>query len=155
MQRVKSNSLYIFLVVLTILGFALFLVDIFLGSVNIPIKSIANILFFNGQEKESWELIILHSRLPKALAAILCGAALSVSGLKMQSLFKNPLAGPYILGISSGAGLGVAIFIMGVGIFGISLTNYPVFSNYGLLFSCKKFYVLFYKFQCGIDFQVL
>ena len=135
MQRVKSNSLYIFLVVLTILGFALFLVDIFLGSVNIPIKSIANILFFNGQEKESWELIILHSRLPKALAAILCGAALSVSGLKMQSLFKNPLAGPYILGISSGAGLGVAIFIMGVGIFGISLTNYPVFSNYGLLFS--------------------
>jgi iron complex transport system permease protein len=135
MQRVKSNNLYIFLVVLTILGFALFLVDIFLGSVNIPIKNIANILFFNSEEKESWELIILHSRLPKALAAILCGAALSVSGLKMQSLFKNPLAGPYILGISSGAGLGVAIFIMGVGIFGISLTNYPVFSNYGLLFS--------------------
>lgn len=135
MQRVKSNSFYIFLIVLTILCLALFLIDIFLGSVNIPFKNIINILCFTEGEKESWTLIILQSRLPKALAAILCGAALSVSGLKMQSIFKNPLAGPYILGISSGASLGVAFFIMGVGIFGISLANYPIFSNYGLLLS--------------------
>lgn len=135
MQKNKSNSFFLFITLLLILGVLLFLIDVFLGSVSIPVKSIINILFFNNQEKESWELIILHSRLPKALAAILCGAALSVSGLKMQSLFKNPLAGPYILGISSGAGLGVAIFIMGVGIFGISLSNHPLFSNYGLLIS--------------------
>ena len=148
MQRVKSNSFYIFLIVLTILCLALFLIDIFLGSVNIPFKNIINILCFTEGEKESWTLIILQSRLPKALAAILCGAALSVSGLKMQSIFKNPLAGPYILGISSGASLGVAFFIMGVGIFGISLANYPIFSNYGLLLSSilgSSFVLLIFK----------
>lgn len=135
MKKDKQTNFIIFLLVLLVVGVILFVLDIFLGSVNIPIKSILNILIFNNTEKESWELIILHSRLPKAIAAILCGAALSVSGLKMQSLFKNPLAGPYILGISSGASLGVAIFIMGAGIFGISLSNFPLFSNYGLLLS--------------------
>ncbi len=111
----------------------LFLTDIFLGSVQIPFKSIINILTQTGSEKESWQIIVINSRLPKALAAILCGAALSVSGLQMQTLFRNPLAGPYILGISSGAGLGVAIFVMGLSIFGISMASYPFFYNYGLV----------------------
>jgi len=98
----------------------LFLLDLFLGSVHVPLKSVINILVGIEGEKESWEIIILNNRLPKALAAILCGAALSVSGLQMQTLFRNPLAGPYILGISAGSGLGVAIFIMGLSMFGIT-----------------------------------
>lgn len=126
----KNNLLMLILIVSSIL---LFLTDIFLGSVQIPFKSILNILTLSGSEKESWQIIVLNNRLPKALAAVLCGAALSVSGLQMQTLFRNPLAGPYILGISSGAGLGVAIFVMGFSIFGISMASYPFLYNYGLV----------------------
>ncbi len=111
----------------------LFLLDLFLGSVQIPFQSIINILTNNDIEKESWQIIVLNSRLPKALAAILCGAALSVSGLQMQTLFRNPLAGPYILGISSGAGLGVAIFIMGLSVFGVSVSSLHFLGSYGLI----------------------
>lgn len=115
-------------------AFVLFLLDIFLGSIQIPFQSILNILTQFGNEKESWEIIVLNNRLPKALAAVLCGAALSVSGLQMQTLFRNPLAGPYILGISSGSGLGVAIFVMGFSMFGISLNSFPFLYQYGLIF---------------------
>lgn len=135
MNKIKKNTFISILVSLSVLGLFLFVLDIFIGSVSIPLKSIFNILFLETSEKESWKIIILQSRLPKALAAVLCGAALAVSGLNMQSLFKNPLAGPYILGISSGASLGVAIFIMGLSIFGITLSNYSFMLNYGLLLS--------------------
>ncbi|HRN40668.1 MAG TPA: iron ABC transporter permease [Vicingus sp.] len=121
------------MLILIVSSILLFLTDIFLGSVQIPFKSILNILTLSGSEKESWQIIVLNNRLPKALAAVLCGAALSVSGLQMQTLFRNPLAGPYILGISSGAGLGVAIFVMGFSIFGISMASYPFLYNYGLV----------------------
>ncbi|PKP44829.1 MAG: iron ABC transporter [Bacteroidetes bacterium HGW-Bacteroidetes-12] len=94
-----------------------------------------DILFTSSSEKLSWNIIVLESRLPRALTAILCGAALSISGLQMQTLFRNPLAGPYILGISSGAGLGVAIFIMGLGFLGISLTHLTWIGNYGIIIS--------------------
>ena len=73
--------------------------------------------------------------MPKAITAILCGAALSVSGLQLQTLFRNPLAGPYILGISSGAGLGVAIFIMGLSFLGLSISSIGLSTNYGILIS--------------------
>lgn len=118
---------------LLISSLILFLLDLFLGSIQIPFKSIINILTTSGVEKESWEIIVINSRLPKALAAILCGAALSVSGLQMQTLFRNPLAGPYILGISSGAGLGVAIFVMGLSMFGISVSSLQFLGSYGLI----------------------
>lgn len=118
---------------LLISSVVLFLLDLFLGSVQIPFQSIINILTNSGTEKESWQIIVLNSRLPKALAAILCGSALSVSGLQMQTLFRNPLAGPYILGISSGAGLGVAIFIMGLSVLGISVSSLHFFGSYGLI----------------------
>lgn len=118
---------------LLISSVVLFLLDLFLGSVQIPFQSIINILTNSGTEKESWQIIVLNSRLPKALAAILCGSALSVSGLQMQTLFRNPLAGPYILGISSGAGLGVAIFIMGLSVLGISASSLHFFGSYGLI----------------------
>ncbi|MGZ2368498.1 iron chelate uptake ABC transporter family permease subunit [Ancylomarina sp. YFZ004] len=91
---------------------ALFLVvDLILGSVSIPSDKIMAILM--GEDvKTSWNYIILNFRLPKAITAILVGAGLSVSGLMMQTLFRNPLAGPYVLGISSGASLGVALMVM-------------------------------------------
>lgn len=132
MSAIKSKY-YILLASLLCSAIVLFLLDLFIGSVDIPVKNILNILFNGEEEKRSWEVIIINSRLPKALAAILCGAALSVSGLKMQTLFRNPLAGPYILGISSGAGLGVAIFIMGASILGLSFASNSLFANYGLI----------------------
>lgn len=90
---------------------ALFLLDIFLGSVNISIPDVVRALFHpSGNE---YETIILKFRLPKALTALIVGIALSLSGLQMQTVFRNPMAGPYVLGISSGASLGVAFVILG------------------------------------------
>ena len=79
-------------------------------------------LWGQNAEKETWNYIILNYRLPKALTAILVGCGLAISGLLMQTLFRNPLAGPYVLGISSGASLGVAILILGSSILGGSLS---------------------------------
>ena len=91
----------------------LFLLNISLGSVAIPLKDIFNSLINGNCSKESWNYIILNYRFPKAIVSILVGIGLSVSGLLMQTLFRNPLAGPYVLGLSSGASLGVAVVIMG------------------------------------------
>lgn len=89
-----------------------------MGSVSIPTGDIFEILTGGKASKSSWEVIILNFRLPKALTAILVGSGLSIAGLLMQTLFRNPLAGPFVLGISSGASLGVAILILGSSIFG-------------------------------------
>lgn len=128
-----SNKISTLLLALIVLFFLFFGLDLFLGSVNIPFKNILLILLGETDLKQSWQVIILESRLPKAIAAVLAGSALSVSGLQMQTLFKNPLAGPYILGISSGAGLGVALFIMGLSILGISISDWTLLANYGLI----------------------
>ena len=90
-----------------------FLLNISLGSVSIPLKEIVSTLTGNGASKTTWEYIILNYRLPKAITCICVGIALSISGLLMQTLFRNPLAEPYVLGISSGASLGVSIVILG------------------------------------------
>jgi len=94
-----------------------FFINLSLGSISIPIKSIFNSLF-GTIENSTWEVIISDYRLPKALTAILVGSGLGISGLLMQTLFRNPLAGPFVLGISSGASLGVALVILGSGLFG-------------------------------------
>ena len=99
-----------------------FVLDIWLGSVKIPVKEVLNILLGGGTENEAWEKIILLFRLPKAATAVMAGGALAVSGLMMQSFFRNPLAGPFVLGISSGASLGVAILVM-AGFSGAFLIN--------------------------------
>jgi iron complex transport system permease protein len=91
----------------------LFLLNISWGAVSIPIQEIINSLTGAGSSKSSWEYIIINYRLPKAIVAILVGMGLSISGLLMQTLFRNPLAGPYVLGLSSGASLGVALVILG------------------------------------------
>jgi len=99
-----------------------FVLNLSLGSVNIPFSEIFTSLFGNSKN-ENWTYIIQNYRLPKALTAVLVGSGLGVSGLLMQTLFKNPLAGPYVLGITSGASLGVAILILGSGLFGGLVAN--------------------------------
>jgi iron complex transport system permease protein len=110
----RSLRIFIFLFFLLIL---LFVLDLFLGSVHIPVKNILQALYIGNSGKEEWDLIILNFRLPKAITALLAGAALSVSGLQMQTMFRNPLAGPDVLGISAGASLGVAFVVLGFSTF--------------------------------------
>ena len=90
-------------------------INISLGSVNIPFKATVQHVFLSGSTDDSWHYIIWNYRIPKAVTAILVGAGLSLSGLLMQTFFRNPLAGPFVLGISSGASLGAAFLIMGSG----------------------------------------
>lgn len=112
----KRSSRIWWLLGILLLGLVLVLfLDLAVGSVGIPLKSVLRILSGQAGEKSSWYDIMYKIRLPKALTAILVGAALSVSGLQMQTLFRNPLADPFILGINSGAGLGVALVILGFG----------------------------------------
>jgi iron complex transport system permease protein len=107
------------LLLLFVLVVLMALVNVSLGSVDIPLKDIFSILFTKGTSQEIWQYIILEYRLPKVFTAIFTGSGLAVSGLLMQTLFRNPLAGPYVLGLSSGASLGVAIVIMGASVFGV------------------------------------
>lgn len=94
----------------------LLLLNISLGSIHIPVTDILDWLTGGSAGKESWNNILLNFRLPKALAAIAVGTGLSISGLQTQTLFRNPLAGPFVLGLSSGASLGVALlFLFGLG----------------------------------------
>ena len=109
----KSNKLTYIL-----LGIAipiLFLANILYGAISIPIEEIWAILTNSNQVNESWKIIVTESRLPQAITALLSGSALAISGLLLQTLFRNPLAGPSILGISDGANLGVAIAMLALG----------------------------------------
>lgn len=94
---------------------ALFILDIALGSVDIPFKEILRIVFSLGSDNEAWIYIVEKIRIPKAITAVLVGCGLSVSGLQMQTLFRNPLAGPSVLGITAGASLGVALIMLSAG----------------------------------------
>ena len=104
-------------VILILLVVLFFFINISLGTVSIPVKEVFSSLFGGEAIKSSWQFIILEYRLPKAITAILVGGGLAVSGLIMQTLFRNPLAGPFVLGLSSGASLGVALLILGAGVF--------------------------------------
>lgn len=112
----KTNFTYPFLILTVILLFC-FVLNISLGSVSIPFSEVLGSLF-GSVDNETWQVIITKVRLPKAITAIMVGSGLGISGLLMQTLFRNPLAGPFVLGISSGASLGVAIVILGSGLFG-------------------------------------
>lgn len=110
----------------------LFLANILFGSVSIPADAVINILLDNESEKASWNYIVVESRLPQAITALLSGMALSVSGLMLQTAFRNPLADPSIFGISSGAGLGAAFVML---LFGGTMTAGQVsFSGYAAVF---------------------
>ena len=107
-----QNILFLLLFLLLLAAIAS---SLMLGSVKIPLTQTLRVLFGQPVEKNAWVTIILQYRVPKVITALLAGAALSISGLQMQTLFQNPLADPYILGISSGASLGVALIILSVG----------------------------------------
>ena len=109
----KRNVCIILLLVAGII--VLFAMSLIVGSVRIPLADVCDILFDKFDGKESWKYIIMENRLPQALTAMLCGASLAVCGLMLQTAFRNPLAGPDVFGISSGAGLGVAIVMLFLG----------------------------------------
>ena len=108
-----KEKITIWLMILLIV--VLFALNILVGSVSIPTSDVWHILWGGEDVKPSWQYIILESRLPQALTALLAGGALAVSGLMLQTAFRNPLAGPSIFGINSGAGLGVALVMLLLG----------------------------------------
>ena len=132
-----SKKLHYFLFIsFTLLLVCFFMMDLISGQVSIPLKEVFKIITGQEASKSTWDYIILNFRLPKAITAILVGMGLSISGLLMQTLFRNPLAGPYVLGLSSGSSLGVAFVILGAG-FLPSFLNSAVLSSYGIvLASC-------------------
>ena len=109
------NRGILYCIVLSTLIVVLFALNLLLGSVSIPAGDVLRILLGDDSLKPSWQFIILESRLPQAITATFCGASLAVSGLLLQTAFRNPLAGPSIFGINSGAGLGVALVMLLLG----------------------------------------
>ena len=123
----RSRTTILF-TLLSIVALAMFIADIAVGSVNLSLDSVLGVL--TGTTTQSTiRSIVIDIRLVKAIMAILAGAALSLSGLQMQTLFRNPLAGPYILGVSSGASFGVALFLLGAPL--LNLTASPIISALG------------------------
>ena len=106
----RPVAFYMLLIMASI--FLFFFLNLVLGSVSIPLRAVWNILWGTGNESVIWQSIIWKSRVPQALTALVAGAGLSVSGLQMQTVFRNPLAGPSVLGISSGASMGVAFVVL-------------------------------------------
>ena len=104
-----------FLLFATALTFILVLANLAWGSVKIPLDAVIDICLGKDVEKSSWSFIVLQSRLPQAVTALLAGASLATAGLMLQTAFNNPLAGPSILGVNSGAGLGVAVVMLLLG----------------------------------------
>ena len=138
--KYMKNLKFILLLLVTAI---LFVADIAYGSVRIPISE----LFSNN---EVYHNIIYNFRLPKALTALITGAAISVAGLIMQTLFRNPLAGPYVLGVSSGASLGVAIFILAGGILPAAFIE----SGWGLVISATLGAILVLMMVLAVSFRV-
>lgn len=116
MQTAQTYRLH-FIILILVLVIAFF-INLSIGSVSIPLEEIVSVFLGNGASKETWRYILMDYRLPKAITAMLAGGGLAISGLLMQTLFRNPLAGPFVLGLSSGASLGVAVLILGASAFG-------------------------------------
>jgi iron complex transport system permease protein len=129
MFKTRNTYFFIFLSLTLIVSL---LLNLSLGQVAIPTKEVFKSLLGSEASKDTWEYIIINFRLPKAITAILVGIGLSISGLLMQTMFRNPLAGPYVLGLSSGSSLGVAFVILGAGILPVALSEI-LLSNYGIV----------------------
>ena len=131
MASTGRNTTFILLIILSIVVF-LFL-NMVLGSVRIPMSAAWHIFTGTGDEPQTWQNIIWKSRFPQALTALVAGAGLSISGLQMQTVFRNPLAGPSVLGISSGASMGVAFVVLFSGsIGGVALSHLGLFGEVAL-----------------------
>ena len=127
----RPVAFYMLLIMASI--FLFFFLNLVLGSVSIPLRAVWNILWGTGNESVIWQNIIWKSRVPQALTALVAGAGLSVSGLQMQTVFRNPLAGPSVLGISSGASMGVAFVVLFSGsIGGVALSHLGLFGEVAL-----------------------
>lgn len=139
LQQSRNSILYVLLVLFLGLLFAL---DLIVGSVSIPVDDVFHALSGGSASTKAWDYIILQYRLPKALTAVLVGAGLSVSGLLMQTLFRNPLAGPYVLGLTSGSSLAVALLILG-GTWLNTVWAFSFISEYSLvLASCMGSFIV-------------
>ena len=151
MKAGKRNTvIFVFLVLLLALAFFM---QLFLGSVTIPFKEVLIALQGSPQPDNTWTNIILQSRLPGALAALFAGAGLSISGLQMQTLFRNPVAGPYVLGINAGASLGVAVFILAASAFGIS-PQVHILSGWSIIIAASAGAVLIFIFNFLIAYKL-
>ncbi len=130
MKTNHRNTILFSILALTLL--LALLLNLSLGQVAIPFKEVIKSVLGSNASKDTWEYIITNFRLPKAITAILVGIGLSISGLLMQTLFRNPLAGPYVLGLSSGSSLGVAFVILGAGALPIVVSDF-LLSSYGII----------------------
>jgi len=129
MFKTKNTILFSTLTLLLLLSL---LLNISFGQVAIPFKEVFKSIIGSDATKETWDYIIVNYRIPKAFTAILVGVGLSICGLLMQTLFRNPLAGPYVLGLSSGSSLGVAFVILGAGLLPTFLAEI-LLSSYGII----------------------
>jgi iron complex transport system permease protein len=130
-RRIRTGLLFILLALLLLV---LTIADLMTGAVKIPAFNVIGILSGTADHQQVWETILFDFRVPKMLTAILAGSALSVSGLQMQTIFRNPLAGPDVLGVSAGASLGVALVLLGLGDFFI-LHNLSYLGNWTQIIS--------------------
>ncbi|MEZ7867869.1 MAG: iron ABC transporter permease [Paludibacteraceae bacterium] len=144
----KSRKTILF-ALLTVLLVLLFLADLTFGSIRIPLSETINV-FFGKSTNNIYSEILLNFRLPKAITAIIAGAALSVAGLMMQTLFRNPLADPYILGVSSGASLGVAIVMMAAAALPVAFIS----SGWGLVVAAIIGAALVLLLVVGVSYKV-
>jgi iron complex transport system permease protein len=134
--RLNLGIRWLPLVLMLIILLIAFLLILLIGSVRIPLPDIIAVLFGGEASKSSWVTIILQFRLPKATTALLAGAALGISGLMMQTFFRNPLADPFILGVSSGASLGVALVVLAIGtVGGATLAGLGLMGDFALAFA--------------------
>lgn len=148
-MRFSRTTIFALLMVLAV---AVFLLQLVLGSVSIPFSDVVSILSGSDIANEAWRNIIIESRLPGALAALFAGAGLSVSGLQMQTMFRNPVAGPYVLGISAGASFGVAIFILAASAFGLSEVH--LFSSWSIIIAAAAGAILIFFINFLISFRL-
>lgn len=147
-NRMKPRKTILF-ISLTVLLTLLFVADLSFGSIHIPLSEVKNV-FFGGSSENINSEILLNFRLPKAITAILAGASLSVAGLMMQTLFRNPLAEPYILGVSSGASLGVALVMMSTAV----LPAVFISSGWGMILAAVIGAALVLLLVVGVSFKV-
>ena len=148
LNKLKSRNtiLFLFLALLTI---TLFVADLVWGSIRIPFSDVISV--FSGSNNNSVNSeILLNFRLPKAITALLAGASLSVAGLLMQTLFRNPLADPYILGVSSGASLGVALITMASAILPVALVS----SGWAMIIAAVTGAALILLLVVGVSFHI-
>lgn len=144
-----KTRISILFILLASIAFLLFVADLAWGSISIPLKSVISIL--SGQQTDAvFTEVLLNFRLPKALTAVLAGVSLSVAGLLMQTLFRNPLADPYILGVSSGAGLGVAVTMMASSLLPLAFVN----SGWTLVVSAILGAVLVLVLVIAVSFKI-